>query len=124
MLAEYNIKFPTEMGLPLRFLANLPVIASLQGTLKADDGDQKGIKSDIAGELSWKLSSELRVELPFNGNYIATGVDVRIESHLPNEFKINFGSGAIRFTWSPDNRITDFIVSSNLYVLLFSSICN
>ncbi len=112
MLAEYNIKFPTEMGLPLRFLANLPIIASLQGTLKVDDDDgQKGIKSDIAGELSWKLSSELRVELPFNGNYIATGVDVRVESHLPNEFKVNFGSGAIKFTWTPNNRVTDFIVS-------------
>ena len=115
MLAEYNIKFPTEMGLPLRFLATLPVIASLQGSLKAEDGDQKGIKFDIAGELSWKLSSELRVELPFNGNYIATGVDVRAESHLPNEFKVNFGSGAIKFTWIPNNRITDFIVSLTYY---------
>ena len=72
MLAEYNVKIPTEMGLPMRFLAHLPIIASLQGALKGDG--QGGLKSDVSAELSWKLHSEIRVELPFSGNYIATGL--------------------------------------------------
>jgi hypothetical protein len=107
MLAEYNVKFPTEMGLPLRFLSTLPIIASLQGTLKADG--QNGIKSDVAAELSWKLASELRVELPFNGNYIATGVDVRVESRLPKEMNFNLQNGVVKATWTPGSKVTDLL---------------
>ena len=70
MLAEYNVRFPTMLGFPMRFLATLPILVSMQGNMKGDG--KGGINSDVAAELSWKLSSEIRVELPFNGNYIAT----------------------------------------------------
>lgn len=68
MLGDYDIKFPSEMGLPVRFMAKVPILLSAQGTLKPDG--RNGLKSDVAFELDWKQSSELRTELPFNGNYI------------------------------------------------------
>ena len=49
-----------------------------------------GIKSDVAVALSWKLSSEIRVDIPFSGNYIANGVDVRVDSRAPEEFTFNY----------------------------------
>lgn len=77
MLAEYNVRMPTELGLPMRFLSTAPVLFSLQGILKADG--MSGIKSNMASEFSWKLNNELRVEMPWNGNYIASGVDVQVD---------------------------------------------
>lgn len=105
MLAEYNIRFPTELGLPMRFLATLPIIVSLQGIVKGDG--QGGIKSEIAAELSWKLSSEIRVELPFNGNYIATGVDVRVESRAPKDLTWTWSNGMAKVAWTPGSKVTD-----------------
>ncbi|XP_057375632.1 vitellogenin-2-like [Daphnia carinata] len=107
MLAEYNIRFPTELGLPMRFLATLPILVSMQGNLKGDG--KGGIKSDVSAELSWKLSSEIRVEIPFNGNYIATGVDVRVDSRAPKELNFNYNpnNGQMKVTWTPGTKVTD-----------------
>ena len=108
MLGEYNIRFPTELGLPMRFLATLPILVSMQGTLKGDG--HGGIKSDVAAELSWKLSSEIRVDIPFNGNYIATGVDVRVDSRAPKELNFNYQApGLMKVTWTPGSKPTDLL---------------
>ena len=108
MLAEYNVRFPTELGLPMRFLATLPILVSMQGALKGDG--QGGIKSDVAAELSWKLTSEIRVEIPFNGNYIATGVDVRVDSRAPKDLTFNYQApGQIKVTWTPGSKATDLL---------------
>ena len=107
MLAEYNVRYPTEMGLPMRFLANLPILVSLQGSLKGDGFS--GIKSDIASELSWKLTSEMRVEIPFNGNYVAAGVDVRVDSRAPKELTFTYQSGQFKVTWTPGSNVTDLL---------------
>jgi hypothetical protein len=108
MLAEYNVRFPTMLGFPMRFLATLPILVSMQGNMKGDG--KGGIQSDVAAELSWKLSSEIRVELPFNGNYIASGVDVRVDSRAPKELNFNYHpNGQIKVTWTPGNKVTDLL---------------
>lgn len=109
MLAEYNARFPTELGLPMRFLATLPILVSMQGNMKGDG--KGGIKSDVSAELSWKLSSEIRVEIPFNGNYIASGVDVRVDSRAPKElnFNYNLNNHQIKVTWTPGDKVTDLL---------------
>ena len=88
MLAEYNVRYPSDLGLPVRYLFNLPVLAALQGEMKSDG--KGGIKSDVSFSSSWKLTAEIRVELPFSGNYIATGVDVLVDSQTPKEFNFNY----------------------------------
>ena len=108
MLGEYNVRFPTDLGFPMRYLFTLPMLVSMQGTLKGDG--QGGIKSDIVAEWSWKLCAELRVDIPFNGNYIATGVDVLIDSHLPKELTFNYQApGQIKVTWTPGSKATDLV---------------
>ena len=52
MLGEYNVRYATDLGLPMRYLFTLPILASMQGNIKSDG--HGGIKSDIAMEVSWK----------------------------------------------------------------------
>lgn len=107
MLAEYNVRFPTELGLPIRLLATLPLLMSAQGSLKGDG--KGGIKSCINAEFSLKLSSEIRVDIPFNGKFIATGVDVRVD-FLPTSY-LNFSykvPGQIKMTWIPEKKLKPF----------------
>ncbi|KAI9554120.1 hypothetical protein GHT06_019392 [Daphnia sinensis] len=107
MLAEYNVRFPTELGLPMRFLATLPLLMSVQGNLKSDG--KGGIKSCINAEFSLKLSSEIRVDIPFNGKFIATGVDVRVDFRPPSELYFNYKSpGQIKMTWIPGKKLKSF----------------
>lgn len=107
MLAEYNIRMPTELGLPMRFLSTAPALFSLQGILKADG--MNGFKSEIASEFSWKLNTEIRVELPWSGNYIASGVDVRVDTRLPKELGFKYSNGQVQVTWTPGNKVTDLM---------------
>ena len=109
MLGEINVHLPTELGLPLRFLATLPMLVSLQGRV-AVDGQQGGIKSDIAAELSWKLSTEMRVDIPSSGNYVASGVDVQVDSHLPQQLNLKIETpGKIKVTVTPGSKVTDIL---------------
>ncbi len=110
MLAEYSVHFPTDLGLPMHYQFTLPALVSMQGNLKGD-GQLGGIKSDMATELSWKLTAELRVDIPFSGNYIASGVDVLFSSHLPKQlhFSYNNEPGQIKVTWTPGNKVTDLL---------------
>ena len=107
-LAQYNVRYPTELGLPMRFLAQLPILVSMQGNIKGDG--KGGLRTDIAAEFSWKLSTELRVELPFNGNYIATGVDCRVDLRAPKDLTWSFPSfGQFQVTWTPGSKMTDLV---------------
>ncbi len=70
MLGEYNVRFATDLGLPMRYTFTLPMLTSIFGTVNTDG--KHGLTSELAAELSWKMTGEVRVEIPFNGNYIAT----------------------------------------------------
>ncbi len=107
MLGEYNVRFANELGLPMRYLFTLPLITSTQGTLQ---GDEHGhIKYDVSAEVSWKITGEIRVDLPFTGNYIATGVDVIVDSHLPREFNFSYKNGIVKIDNIPDKKPVDLI---------------
>lgn len=107
MLAEYNVRFPTELGLPMRFLATLPLLMSAQGSLKGDG--KGGMKSCINAEFSLKLSSEIRVDIPFNGKFIATGVDVRVDFLPPSDLNFSYKvPGQIKMTWIPEKKLKPF----------------
>ena len=120
MMADYEMRIPTEMGLPLHLRITLPMIMSAQGVVQYEK--QGNIKSDINTELSWKLNSELRVLLPFNGNYVTTGVDCRVELRAPKEMTWSWKNGAINVTWILGNEVTDlayyhvkpYIISRNM----------
>ena len=105
MLAEYDLRFPTEMGLPLQLRITVPAMGSVQGVVKSDM--QSTIESMVNAELSWKLKSELRVLLPFNDNYIATGVDCRVELRAPQELAFRYRNGAFNVSWTPGSKVTD-----------------
>jgi len=107
MLAEINVRVPTEMGLPMRFLATLPILVSFQGQVQG--GLTAGIQADITNEVSWKLTSEIRVEMPWSGNYIASGVDVRSEFTVPKEWTFKYSNGFFNFTWTPSDKVTDLL---------------
>ena len=66
MLGEYNVRFATDLGLPLRYTFTLPILSSIFGTINSDG--KHGMTSELAAELSWKVTGEIRVEIPFNGN--------------------------------------------------------
>jgi hypothetical protein len=70
-----------------------------------------GIKSDISLANSWKLTAEIRVELPFSGNYIATGVDVLVDSQTPKEFNFNYDTqnGEFKIGYTPSSKVTDLM---------------
>ena len=105
-LAEVNLRIPTEIGLPLRFLASNPLLASLQGKISGDL-DSGTTHLDLASEFSWKLSTEVRVEMPWSGNYIASGVDVRAEFRLPRQSKFKFSNAMFNWTLIPSDKIVD-----------------
>ena len=64
--------------------------STVQNWYPGDSDGKGGIKSDVSFSSSWKLTAEIRVELPFSGNYIATGVDVLVDSHTSKEFNFNY----------------------------------
>lgn len=105
MLADYKMQIPTEMGLPLLLRFTVPMIVSAQGVINYER--QSTIRSDISAELAWKLKSELRVLLPFNGNYVATGVDCRVELRAPKEMTLSWKKGVVNATWTPGKKVTD-----------------
>ena len=107
MLGEYNVRFASELGLPVRYLFTLPLITSTHGTLQGDTN--RNIKSDISCELSWKITGEIRVDLPFSGNYIATGVDVIVDSHAPRNFNYYSKDGLFKIDMIPDEKIVDLL---------------
>ena len=105
MLAEHNVHFVTELGLPMRYQLTMPLLTSLQGTLI---GDKKtGLTTDLHIDFGLKLNAELRVDLPFNGNYIATGVDVLVRSHIPMKMNFQYVKGDARLEWIPGDKLTD-----------------
>ena len=109
MLGEYNVRYPSELGLPMRYLLTLPALLSIQGEMKSDG--KNGIKSDVNVAFTWKFSAEIRVEMPFSGNYIATGVDVLADTQTPKEFNFNYNTqnGEFKVGYTPSSKVTDLI---------------
>ena len=85
LLSEFIVRLPNELGLPMRYYFGVPVLVSLQGVIR---GDGSGFKSEMAVELSRKVTSELRVELPASGHYIATGADSNLVIRAPKEIRV------------------------------------
>jgi hypothetical protein len=109
LLAEYNLHYASDLGLPVRFLVTLPFLGSVQGQVKSDG--KGGIKSDLGLAITWKLTSEIRMELPFSGNYIATGVDVLADFQTPREFNFNYNTqnGQFKIGYTPSTKVTDLV---------------
>ncbi len=105
MLGEYNVRFATDLGLPMRYMFTLPLLSSIFGTVSTDG--KLGLTSDLTTEISWKITGEVRVDIPFSGNHIATGVDVLVESHAPRLMTFNYHKGHLDFGWISDNKVTD-----------------
>ena len=107
VLAENNLRFATELGLPIRYNFSSSILVSIRGQTRGDG--RNGLTSKLGAEIHWRMAGELCVEIPLNGNYIATGFDVRLTARSPKEFNINYRSGELRFIWTPDGKVTDFI---------------
>ena len=105
MLGEYTVRFATDLGLPMRYMFTLPLLSSIFGSVNTDG--KHGLTSDLTTELSWKITGEIRVDIPYSGNHIATGVDVLVESHAPRVMTFNYVKGQLEFGWIPDDKITD-----------------
>ena len=110
MSAEVNMRIPTEMGLPLRFLVTVPMLTSWQGEVTADF-NAGSLHWNVASEFNWKLSTEVRIELPWSGNYIASGVDVRNDIRFPREsiFKYSPMYRMFNWTWVPSDKTVDMV---------------
>ena len=107
VLTENNLRFATELGLPIRYNFSSSILVSIRGQTRGDG--RNGMTSKLGAEIHWRMAGELCVEIPLNGNYIATGFDVRLTARSPKEFNINYRSGELRFIWTPDDKVTDFI---------------
>ena len=67
-LMEVNLQFPNELGFPTRFLAQMPLMISAQGKYSADLSIGS-FETDTVTRLSFKLSSQVRTELPFTDSH-------------------------------------------------------
>ena len=97
-LMEVNLQFPNELGFPTRLLAQMPLMISAQGKYSADLSIGS-FETDTVTRLSFKLSSQVRTELPFtDSHHIAAGIDVRTDLHAPRRinFKFNKRSSQLR----------------------------
>ncbi|XP_046638923.1 vitellogenin-like [Daphnia pulicaria] len=107
MLGDYNARFATELGLPMRYLFNLATVFSIQGEIKSDG--KGGIDTDLNVLSTWKLVGEIRVDVPFSGSYIATGVDVLIDSHAPRNMNFAYPKQKWIINMIPSDQIIDLL---------------
>ncbi len=138
VLAEIRLAVANELGLPVRYAAANPVLTSWQGQVTPASQKKTWIaKFDVANEFSWKLHSEvsrgplegpgrnrsnggllsgnvwrqIRVELPWSGDYVACGVDVRSQVRLPRRFVVEVSPDVQMLNWTyvPAERATDLL---------------
>jgi hypothetical protein len=107
LLGDYNARFATELGLPMRYLFNLATVLSMQGSIKSDG--KGGIDTDINSLWTWKVLGEIRVDIPFSGSYIATGVDVLIDSHMPRGVNFAYPAEKWIINFAPPSKVTDLL---------------
>ena len=88
-LAEIEINIPNELGLDTRYLAQLPILASVQGQLRWKS-KSVSVESDAIAMVTWKLTGEIRTRLPFSGHDVSAGVDVRVAFNAPKNIQLQF----------------------------------
>jgi len=112
-LSEFIVRLPNELGLPMQYYLGVPLIVSLQGIVR---GDGSGFKSELAVELSRKVTSELRVELA--GHYVATGADNSLIIRAPKQVRVRYENGQVKVQWTPDKSATDlFYLHTKPYLI-------
>ena len=107
LLGDYNVRFASELGLPMRYLFNLATVLSAQGNVKSDG--KGGINTDINSLWTWKVMGEIRVDIPFSGSYIATGVNVLIDFHMPRGVNLAYPNQKWTINFAPPRQVTDLL---------------
>lgn len=94
-LIDIRTQVPTEVGLPAQFTFSLTALASALGHIHQPE-------INVTASLYLKWATESRIQCPFSGHHVATGVENTADIRAP-VFFISNGS----LLWIPPDRIYD-----------------
>ena len=97
-LAEIHVQYANELGLPTQFIAQAPILASLQGSVQFDL-KAAALYTNVTSRVAFKLSSSFRIDLPFSGHYIQSGVEVRSDWRGPREVTFSYPANKLQVTY-------------------------
>lgn len=106
VLSEYVVRLPNELGLPTVYSFAVPIVYSIQGTVKVEGN---GLKSDLAIEYATQTTADVRVELPGAGYYVAAGADNNAIVRLPRDLKFSWTPGHFEITSTPEKQAIELM---------------
>ena len=98
-LAPYEATIPMDMGLPLNLITRMPVVFSLQGTMKLNcDLANPGFELKTSAFYNSQYSIQVGTIVPFTKEYAVTGIDQTAVINVPARFdvKLNLPQQHIR----------------------------
>ena len=108
-LAEVDYVIPNELGWPTRMFIQVPMVSSIHGNVKVDLV-RGSLETDAVARIGWKLWSQMRTDLPWCSQYIASGVDVRVDLHAPRNINLQLvKNGQLKAVWNLGHKVHDMI---------------